>query len=502
MNGLKILVFLLPLGVFGQSMYTIQDLGTLPNFPSCTATAISQSGNVTGYCTPAGGSILLGTNTRGFIYSNGKMTDLGQATSAVALVPTGVNDAGLVVGGYVDINLLKGVSLAPFIYQNGSIQQYTGIPPNCGPFGLNNAGQSAATQVLAGGFNFFVESQAFELTAGSGAMGLPPVKASQGVAFGISSANNWIAGASAAVASSVVGLITPTLWHNGVAQTLPAVPGFNDATATGVNQSGMATGMGFTFNFSEIQDGNATGHALLFNNGAVTDLGTLPGDKTSAGVGINNSGSIVGFSTSQPPDISLFTAGLLEPALSNSHAFVYANGTMIDLTRQLPNGTGWQLSSASAINDAGQIAGTGIIKQQQHAFLLTPVTPPQLNSLVGAGLSVPAVNNLAPNAMFTLFGTGFADASLKRNVTSADLTNNALPTNLGNVCVQGGAAQWGLIYVSATQINAVANPLSTSGSVPVSVITNCGLPNQTATAAVNVPLASEAPQFFYVQSPS
>jgi adhesin/invasin len=83
------------------------------------------------------------------------------------------------------------------------------------------------------------------------------------------------------------------------------------------------------------------------------------------------------------------------------------------------------------------------------------------------------------------------------------LTNNALPTNLGNICVQGGTARWGLIFVSATQINGVADPLSTSGNIPVSVITNCGLPNESPTAPVNVAVAAVSPQFLFdVQNPS
>lgn len=128
---------------------------------------------------------------------------------------------------------------------------------------------------------------------------------------------------------------------------------------------------------------------------------------------------------------------------------------------------------------------------------------PVLNAVVGGGLSVPPVDSLSQDGLLTLFGTGFADASVSRNVTGSDLMNNALPTNLANTCVQGGNAQWGLIYVSATQINAVADPAATSGTVPVSVIRNCGQPDAAASAPVNVNVAAETPQFlFVVQNPS
>jgi len=501
MQGSRILLLLLPICVYAQPKYTIQDLGSLPNMPSCTGTALSQSGNVAGYCSPAGGSVLFGGATHGFLYSNGVLTDMGQTSKPT--VPTGVNDSGLVVGTYVNINLSAGVAVAPFRFQNGNIQPDAGVPSNAAPFGLTNAGQSAATQVLAGGSNFFIKSEAYLVTGTGTSTPLLTLKASQGAAFGISPSGDWVAGGAPNVIANQLASLTPCLWQNGTFQALPLVSNFNYASATGVNDSGMASGMGFTFNFSALEDPHASGHAVLFNNGAVTDLGTLPVDLNSAALGINNSGTVVGYSTTQTPDISLFTSALLEPASASSHAFVYTNGVMYNLSNLLVNGPGWQLTAASAINNAGQIVGTGIIQQQQHAFLLTPVTPPTVNSVVGAGLSVPPVNSLSANGLFTLFGTGFAGASVSQNVTSADLTNNALPTNLANTCVQGGTTRWGLIFVSATQINAVADPLSTSGTVPVSVITNCGLPNETPTAPVNVTVAAETPQFLFdVQNPS
>lgn len=47
---------------------------------------------------------------------------------------------------------------------------------------------------------------------------------------------------------------------------------------------------------------------------------------------------------------------------------------MRNLNRLIPANSGWQLTVARAINDAGQIVGDGILNGQQRAFLLTPVT--------------------------------------------------------------------------------------------------------------------------------
>ena len=45
---------------------------------------------------------------------------------------------------------------------------------------------------------------------------------------------------------------------------------------------------------------------------------------------------------------------------------------MTDLNSLIPAGSGWVLEAAKAINNAGQIAGFGMINGAEHAFLLSP----------------------------------------------------------------------------------------------------------------------------------
>jgi probable HAF family extracellular repeat protein len=40
------------------------------------------------------------------------------------------------------------------------------------------------------------------------------------------------------------------------------------------------------------------------------------------------------------------------------HAFIWQDGVMTDLNVLIPSGSGWILRDASAINDAGEIAGS------------------------------------------------------------------------------------------------------------------------------------------------
>ena len=98
-------------------------------------------------------------------------------------------------------------------------------------------------------------------------------------------------------------------------------------------------------------------HAFLYD-GTMHDLGTL-GGTNSFGNSINANGQIVGGSNTD-----------LNAAF---HAFLYSSDRgMVDLNSLIDPHLGWVLSSANAINDVGQITGTGLVGGQTHAFLLTP----------------------------------------------------------------------------------------------------------------------------------
>jgi uncharacterized protein (TIGR03437 family) len=224
-------------------------------------------------------------------------------------------------------------------------------------------------------------------------------------------------------------------------------------------------------------------------------------------MGINNASWVVGFSN----DLSDFTLQLhaiLYAPESTYRAFLYADGKVYDLNTLLTNPTGWHLAYATAINNAGQIAGTGIFQgpngPEQHAFLLTPTAVPagpSITGIEGAGLSVPAVASISPNGLFTIFGNYFALSPAGVNFDPAFIlnNNNELPTNLSGTCVESGRTKFALFYTSPGQINALAGdlPLPSSGTVPISVIANCGTPYEVVSPVMNVPVATEAPEFLY-----
>ena len=135
--------------------------------------------------------------------------------------------------------------------------------------------------------------------------------------------------------SIVVGNSGPhaTLWQGSTSLDLGTLGGSN-SYATAINNSGQIAGSSIT----PVTGGFQYIHATTWENGVIKDLGTLGGNK-SAATGINDIGQIVGYST------------INNNTFPTTHAFIYSNGTMQDLTP----GTGG--SSATHINNNGLVTG-------------------------------------------------------------------------------------------------------------------------------------------------
>lgn len=130
--------------------------------------------------------------------------------------------------------------------------------------------------------------------------------------------------------------------------------------ATDINDLGQVIGS------SSVASGEQHAFRTAANTAIDADtdgLGTL-GGIYSAAYSINNSGLVVGES------------GIADGGVS--HAFLYDGTNLIDLNTLIPADSGIVLTSASGINEGGQIAATGFFGNlvRPRAFLLTPVPEP------------------------------------------------------------------------------------------------------------------------------
>src|SRR5580698_1304558 len=129
-----------------------------------------------------------------------------------------------------------------------------------------------------------------------------------------------------------------------------------------INQTGQVTGT------SIISCANcALSHAFLYRDGDMHDLGTLPGGSFSEGLGI--SGEERRERGEKRNDIKVTGDSNLEGCsytnCSPPHAVLYENGNVLDLGT-LPGGSS---SEGFAVNRTGQVTGWADDGLNQHAFL-------------------------------------------------------------------------------------------------------------------------------------
>jgi probable HAF family extracellular repeat protein len=188
---------------------------------------------------------------------------------------------------------------------------------------------------------------------------LPPLQGDTvGFALGINE-RGQVVGASGNCANTVVtavGLFVgahAVLWDNGSATNLGSLGG-TMGKAGAINDRGEVAG------FSSLP-GDSSVHSFLWTRRAgMQDLGALGGDYLGDPAGINNNTQVVGGSC----DMS-----------GNCRAFLWQNNVLADLNDLIPADSPLYLIYALGINDAGEIVGFALEKStgETHAYLATPV---------------------------------------------------------------------------------------------------------------------------------
>ena len=141
-------------------------------------------------------------------------------------------------------------------------------------------------------------------------------------------------------------------FHAGVRTDLGALADGMSSQANWISASGLVAGVSQNGEIDPLIPGLPELRAVLWRNGAITDLGTLPsGGYESFAMAVNSRGQVVGEAqNTAPDDFSMVGPGFIT---TQTRAFLWQNGTMEDLGTL---GTGTD-AIAQFINERGQVVG-------------------------------------------------------------------------------------------------------------------------------------------------
>jgi probable HAF family extracellular repeat protein len=307
----------------------ITDLGTLEGGYESIANAVNNRGQVVGFSTntipdPFSFFPFFGaTQSRAFLWQKGAMLDLGTLGGPDATAIS-INDHSQIAGqsytnstpnpvldacGFFAMNV---PTEDPFIWKNGKMTDLGTLGDTCGfVTGQNDRGQVIGQSDLTGDLTFH-----------------------------------------------------PFFW-DGRIRDLGTLGG-DTGVANWINDDGEIAGK------ADLPGPTPQNHnAVLWEDGSIIDLGTLPGDACANAYYVNSRGQVVG--TSESRDLCLVPTG--------EHAFLWEDdGSMVDLNNLIPADSSLQLTFAVAINDRGEIAGFGVppgcapkdVGICGHAYILIP----------------------------------------------------------------------------------------------------------------------------------
>jgi len=217
------------------------------------------------------------------------------------------------------------------------------------------------------------------------------------------------------------------IWRNGIMRDLGTLGGPDAFVSGGCNNQhpGLVAGESFLNATPNVSTGFPTLHPFLWNNGTMTDLGSLGGTVSTA-LCANNQSQVTGQSSLTGDVNCLFGNPLFT---CNQHAFFWDHGSMTDL------GTlGGSFSQAVWLNNIGEVVGGATTTNDDsfHATLWSNGQVTDLGTLDGDCFSI--ANSI--NSSGLIIGQSFScDFSVSRAVAWQngqifDL-NAAVPPNSG-----------------------------------------------------------------------
>jgi probable HAF family extracellular repeat protein len=318
--------------------YSITDLGSLGGGRT-TPMGINNRGAVVGFSNTAEGV------TRAFLYTGGSLVDLGTLGGAESFAYR-INDNGVIVGRAQDasgrfhafVTTLSGSALRLSSLEVSANGDY-GVA-----LGINGIGEVAgyhttASKHMSARNRIFLYRDFVAKDAGT-------FGAEDGVVVAMNDGGSF-AGFFSFEPHSDYAEHASFLFSRGKLVPIGSLGG-KLTTARDLNNRDEMVGDGDT--------GSGEHHAFLYSRGQLRDLGTLPGGSQSAAYAINERGEIVGFSDDRN---------------GSARAIVITAGVMRDLNTLVARGSGWVLTQARGINNAGSIVGVGWLDGEQRGFLLT-----------------------------------------------------------------------------------------------------------------------------------
>jgi probable HAF family extracellular repeat protein len=390
-------------------VYTITDLGPL------TPTAINNLGEIVG-----------NYNDQAYLWNFGHTQALGLLPGGDFSIPAAINDRGTVVGvadGTATlVSYYPGSPQTPHSFtcadvpqgfgwtskqgiQGFGLMDIAGTNPDENPClesgtsivayatGINNLNQTVGT--IDWGSNTYVYAIGHNGVVWSDGMYVLSAPIVPHLLYSLTEANainnrGQVVGAIGCCTTLGVG--HALFWDSSDTVDLGTLGGpdetFQDycSDAVGINDLGQIVGWSTTVTLPQSGGCGSAGekapHAFTWTKKqGMQDLGTLPGDTMSVARAINYSGEVIGTSGDSIEDTGFPHPGhdpyhnILSIAVVGRPFIWSPRRGMSDLNHLIAPHSRWVLTTASGINDWGQIVGEGTRNGEPHGYLLTPINP-------------------------------------------------------------------------------------------------------------------------------